>query len=311
MEYEIENFYCEVGAGRSGTNFLGQVLRSHPMLAYWRRPKYVWRHGNAWKPDDCLMADDATPRIKRYIHRRFHEFMTAQGKDHLLVCLQAMALGLEFVYEVFPDAKVIHIIRDGRDVAKSQTYHWMRHLGQETSRMLQNRGREVPLTDYPAYVGEFLGEMWYKLSRKNRRYAWGPRIKDWKRLSREMDILQYCALCWKECVGEARRVGLPKAPQQYYEIRFEDLVERPEQSVPALLDYMGLPMAAEVKRFIDEHIDRSRPRQYQRKMSDEELQRIRPYVEPLLKKLGYIETYDEPPSPPAEKSGPQCSPGTP
>jgi len=288
MAEDFEGLYLEVGAGRSGTNFLGLLLASHPLLAYWRRPKYIWRHGNAWKRDDCLTAEDASPRIKRYIRRRFYEYMVAAGKDRLLVNTQAMAVALDFVYEVFPDIKVVHIIRDGRDVAPSQVeeWRWREHPGSDT--IVRRRIKEVPLLDLPAYLPEYLGLKWYQWTGKQRRHTWGPKFKDWKRKLRSMDLLQYCAESWRACVASARAVGLRK-PDQYYEVLFEDLIEKPDETVPPLLEYMELPPAEEVDRFIDERIDRSRPRQYQRRMDDEQLARIMPIEEDLLRELGYLQ----------------------
>lgn len=287
--YDFEAFYCEVGAARSGTNFLGLVLASHPMLAYWRRPKYVWRHGNAWKPDDCLTADDASPRIRRYIRRRFWQYMKEREKDRLLVVTQANCLGLGFVNEVMPDGKIIHIIRDGRDCAASQAREWTIHVRPEAPKnLIFRRMLEVPVTDLPAYFGEFVGTMWRRLSGSKFRYSMGPKINDWKRLQREMDILEFSALNWATCVRAAREVGLGLPEGRYYEVRFEDLVAEPEKTVAELLVFMDLPPAEEVDHFIQQRVDRGRPGQYLSGLTQDQLDRIMPHMEDLLKELGYV-----------------------
>ncbi|MCA9102831.1 MAG: sulfotransferase [Pirellulales bacterium] len=291
-------FTCEVGAARSGTNFLGELLSQHPDLAYWRRPKYVWRHGNAWKSDDCLTADDARPRVKQYIRRRFTEKAQEEGKQHLLVCTQANSLALGFVDAVFPDGKIIHIIRDGREVASSQAKEWEIHSSITKSKgsrppfftLLRQRIGEVPPSDLPAYFGEFAGTVWTMLAGSKYRYSMGPKIHDWRKRKAEMGRLEYTALTWRECVAAAREVGRRLPANRYLEVRFEDVVARPEETVPRLLEFLGLPPAKEVDEFIAKRIDRSTVGKWLDRISDEEMARIMPYVGDLCRDLGYIDT---------------------
>lgn len=291
------DFTCEVGAARSGTNFLGELLSQHPQLAYWRRPKYVWRHGNAWKPDDCLSADCATPRVARYIRRRFGEYLAEQGKSQLLVCTQANTLALDFVNQVFPRGRIIHIIRDGREVAASQAKEWEIHSSLTKSKgsrppflkLLWDRFWEVPPTDLPAYFAEFAGTVWTMASGSKYRYSMGPKIHDWQRLKRELNRLAFTALTWRECVTAARRVGRTMPPERYLEVRFEDVVRQPEETVPRLLDFMGLPPAKEIDDFIAKKIDRSVAGKWVNRFNDEEMAQIMPYVGDLCRELGYLD----------------------
>ena len=291
---DLTGFTCEVGAARSGTNFLGELLSQHPDLAYWRRPKYIWRHGNAWKPDDCLTADDATPRIRRFIHKSFGDFLDHSGRKRLLVCTQSNSLGLEFVHAVFPEGKIIHIIRDGREVAPSQEQHWSKHnnlRGGEypsLATVVRNRIREVPLTDIPAYAGEFVGNLYNTVAGKKYRYSMGPKIKDWKRIGRELDRLEYCAVVWRECVTAAREVGKTLPADQYMEVKFEDLVSRPEETVPKLLEFMDLPSATEIDEFIERKLKRTNSGKWLKRLSTEQMDRVMPIVGDLCAELGYV-----------------------
>lgn len=290
-------FTCEVGAARSGTNFLGELLSQHPLLAYWRRPKYVWRHGNAWKPDDCLTPQAATPRVKGYIRGRFHDFLRESGRRQLLVCTQANTLALDFVHEVFPEGKIIHIIRDGREVAASQAKEWEIHSSLTKSKgsrppfyqLVWNRVWEVPPGDLPAYFSEFAGTVWTMVAGSKYRYSMGPKIKDWKRKKAEMDRLAFTALTWRECVTAARAVGRRLPPDQYLEVRFEDVVRRPEETVPRLLEFMGLPPAREIDEFVAQKIDRSVAGKWVNRFNDEEMAQIMPYVGDLCRELGYLD----------------------
>jgi hypothetical protein len=215
--------------------------------------------------------------------------MKEQGKDRLLVCTQANTLASEFVNEVFPDGKIIHIIRDGREVAMSaEQIEWRRHLSPKGRSVILRRVPEVPKTDLPAYAWEFFANLCKRIVWAKYRYSWGPKIKGWKKLDRSMGKLEFCALTWRECVSEARRVGLSMPKDRYYEIRFEDLIRKPEEVVPALLEFMELPPAREVDEFIERRIDRSKAGHWLDKAPKEALDRIAPYVNELCKELGYI-----------------------
>jgi hypothetical protein len=289
-------FILEVGAARSGTNFLGEVLSQHPHLAYWRRPKYVWRYGNAWKPDDCLTAADARPAVRRYVQRRFGEFLQRSGKQRLLVCTQANSLALDFVNAIFPHGKIVHIIRDGREVAASQQQEWQIHNAVFTSKgsrppfltLVARRLREVPLTDLPAYLPEFLGTTWTMLTGSQYRYSMGPKIRNWQQRARGMDRLAFGALTWRECVTAAREVGRQLPPSRYYEVKFEDVVSRPEATVPPLLDFLELPPSHEVDEFLAQRVDRSVSGKWLTQLTPEELDLIMPIIGDLCRELGYV-----------------------
>lgn len=293
---ELEGFVLEVGAARSGTNFLGDLLSQHRQLAYWRRPKYVWRHGNAWHPDDCLTAEMATPRVRRYIRGRFVEYVRKSGKPRLLVCTQSNSLALDFVNAVVPEAKIIHIIRDGREVAASQAKEWEIHSSLTKSignrppflKLLARRVKEVPLTDLPAYFAEFAGTVGTMLAGSKSRYSMGPKIKDWQRLKREMHRLAFTARTWQECVTAAREVGRRLGPERYLEVRFEDVVRAPGEAVPRMLEFMNLPPSPEIDRWVAERVKPETAGKWVGRFSEDELALIMPYVETLCRDLGYL-----------------------
>lgn len=292
----LDHFTLEVGAARSGTNFLGDLLSQHPQVEYWRRPKYVWRHGNAWHPDDCLTPQMARPGVKNYIRRQFQQRLAAAGKPHLLVCTQSNSLALGFVNEVFPEAKIIHIIRDGREVAASQAKEWQIHssltknIGSRPPflTLLRRRVKEVPLTDLPAYFPEFWGTVWTMLTRSKYRYSMGPKIQDWQKLRQTMDHLEFTALTWRECVNSARQVGRALGPQRYMEVRFEDVVREPQSTVPRMLAFMGLPPSPEVDRWVAEKVDPSVAGKWKDRVSQAEMDKILPFVGDLCRELGYV-----------------------
>ena len=62
-----------IGAPRSGTNMLRDVLVRFPGVATWPCDEinYIWRHGNLRYPSDEFPAERADARVQRYIRAQF------------------------------------------------------------------------------------------------------------------------------------------------------------------------------------------------------------------------------------------------
>jgi len=73
-----------IGAARSGTNMLRDVLCSIPGLTTWPCDEipYIWRHGNRDHPDDEFSPDMARPDVQRYILNQFRRIRIAIGFSH-------------------------------------------------------------------------------------------------------------------------------------------------------------------------------------------------------------------------------------
>src|SRR5688572_17089878 len=130
-----------IGTQRSGTTWMGSVLAKHPRLAYWPEPRHVWTRGNSYRPDDRLTAADARPRVARHIRDTFAHFVQERGKERLVEKTPSNCLRIPFLRAVYPDAKIILVVRDGRSVIRSTDE--ILEKGVPTDRMVQ-RALETP-----------------------------------------------------------------------------------------------------------------------------------------------------------------------
>jgi len=107
-----------VGCARSGTSILGELIASHPEVIYVFEAVTVWERGGMGENESHrLTAAHATPDITRQIRG----WAETTGREALMLVEKSPRniLRVPYVLEIFPDAKIIHIVRDGRDVACS------------------------------------------------------------------------------------------------------------------------------------------------------------------------------------------------
>jgi hypothetical protein len=94
------------------------LIASHPAVKYKHEAHAIWdRAGLGENASHRLTAAHATSEVRRSIRKKFSE---AQGQAALFAekCPRSV-LRVPFIRAVFPEAKLIHIVRDGRDVACS------------------------------------------------------------------------------------------------------------------------------------------------------------------------------------------------
>jgi hypothetical protein len=107
-----------VGCARSGTSILGELIASHPDVRYVFEAATVWERGGMGANESHrLTAAHATPDVNKVIR----QWAEAEGRDASMLVEKSPRniLRIPYVLEIFPEAKIIHIVRDGRDVACS------------------------------------------------------------------------------------------------------------------------------------------------------------------------------------------------
>ena len=124
-----------VGARRSGTNWVQRVLTAHPDVVAVPTETYLFARGLAplrerfqhaaigsYKVGSIYMPlDDMLDAFRDLCDRVFGGVLEAVGPEarYLLERSPGHADVLDLVGAVYPDARVVHIVRDGRDVARS------------------------------------------------------------------------------------------------------------------------------------------------------------------------------------------------
>lgn len=206
-----------VGAPRSGTSLLGDIIGALPEFSYHYEPPIV-------------------KVAARYVHeRRFREGFAARvfraiysglldrsGETHLRLAEKTPqnSVIVGFLARTFPDAQFLHIVRDGRDAALSYAEKpWLTEKGRKSGQ------------------------------RETGGYPFGPFARFWVESDRRDEFesttdLHRCIWAWRAHCAAARRDGAKLDATRWLEIRYEDLTERPGAVGALILDFLAVTAAA-------------------------------------------------------------------
>ena len=131
----LERMVFVVGVPRSGTNWIGRILASHPDVVVLPSETHLFSHGFAALAEQVqhgLVGSSATgtvylPRaeflslLREFADRAFGAVARATNAGARLVAERSPhhVWKLPLIGAVYPDARVLHVLRDGRDVTRS------------------------------------------------------------------------------------------------------------------------------------------------------------------------------------------------
>jgi hypothetical protein len=289
MNNNVDRPIIILGAPRSGTSVLARILCQHRDFAYVNEPRLIWRYGND-RCSDMLNTDHARPKVVKYIRSKFHQIVDSQGRLRLLEKTPSNSLRVDFINEVFPDCKFIHIIRNGYDSALSIRGYWDSHVKgiaqnkiDQKDNILIQRLREMHPRQIPFYMAEFLSRMMPQ-SLSKRRVAWGPRLPGMPQMIDDLDLLALCALQWKMCVEHASLKGRAYGQNRYFECRLEELDIK---TIREITEFCELPFDNNVDRYINNEFDKGLSGRRKSNVDLQTIKTLRSYIEPTMMWLGY------------------------
>ncbi|RLD79566.1 MAG: sulfotransferase, partial [Bacteroidetes bacterium] len=178
MNNEKEPIFI-IGAGRSGTNILRDVLTKLPNMITWPCDEInlVFRHGNRNLPHDEFDKSHINKEAGNYITETFSKLIKSSGNSNSIVVEKTCAnsLRIPFLNELFPEAKYIFIYRNGYDVTASAVKRWQAPI---EVKYLSKKLSFVPKSDIPFYAVKFFRNRLYQMfSNEKKQKQWGPVYK--------------------------------------------------------------------------------------------------------------------------------------
>ncbi len=286
-----------IGAARSGTNMLRDVLTALPGFGTWPCDEinYIWRYGNARFPSDELTPEHAQPHVRRYIRRQFNALAVRRGLRFVVEKTCANSLRVPFVDAVFPDAKYVFLVRDGRDVVASARKCWRAPL---RPMYLLRKARFVPWRDVPYYGCRYAYNRLYRLFSRQRRVAtWGPRFHEMDAFARTHSLEETCAEQWRRSVDAAARALAGLEDGRVYSVRYEDFVAHPAEHLARICRFLGFPADGDVIRAAVASVSSRSVGNWRHELEPPVAARIQTMLEPYLEAWGYTTASDAGPRP--------------
>jgi hypothetical protein len=276
-----------IGAARSGTNMLRDVLTQLPGFGTWPCDEinYIWRYGNAQYPTDEFSPELATEPVKRYIRRAFARLSCARQVPYVVEKTCANSLRVAFVNQVVPEAKFIFIIRDGRDVVASALKRWSASLDLP---YILKKARYVPLRDMPYYASRYVWNHIYRLFDREKQLAfWGPRFAGMDEMLCDHSLPEVCAAQWSRSVIRAAEDFKNIAPDRVHKIHYEAFVTQPLEELKHIETFLGASVPeAQLASAVSSVSDRSVGK-WRQELSSDTLVTLEPWLRETLERHGY------------------------
>jgi hypothetical protein len=240
-----------VGCPRSGTSLMADLFATHPDVANWSEAGRLWDPIDYSNPeaDHCWGAERVRPREARRLHGWCEWYRRSQRKRRFLNKHPRNSVRIDYLDRILPDARFVHVIRDGRAVVASM-------LAQIRARP---RRQTLPFGGFCKPPG-------------------------WRALLRD-DRVEQTALQWREIVRHVRERGGRLAPR-YVEVRYEDACEQPAQAFRTLFAFAGLPYGEPELAAIPERLE-NRNARFRDVLSESEIATVERVAAELLAQLGY------------------------
>ena len=204
---------------------------------------------------DYLIDVKATPAERHKTRRAVRWALRLQGKSRFIAKITGPAR-MGYLDSVFPDAVFVHVIRDGRAVVNSllNIPFWK-----------EGGGHERP---------------WWKNGLPE---GWEA---EWERFGRSPAAL--AAIQWRTIMDVTRREKEQLSPGRYFEIRYEDFINAPVETMRRVAADCGLRPSAKLDDYV------GRPGRYRdmnlkwvKRFSSEEIDDLHQIMGEWLERSGY------------------------
>jgi hypothetical protein len=228
-----------IGCGRSGTSIFGTALSKHRHVTYLNEPRHlwfsaypetdIWTH-NAYSHNGKLIltATDVEDKKSNKLSRLFRFETIKSRKPVLIEKLPINSFRLHFVHQIFPDARFIHIYRNGLEVARSIEKFCERD--------------------------DWFGENYYKWE-KLVEYALGR--------DNTYNLPALCSTCfdkglleWRLSTEAAVDFSRNLPDDAFFELSYDDLVQSPVATISQVLNFIGIDNDLGVLEFAAENLSR-------------------------------------------------------
>ena len=277
-----------LGAGRSGTKFLRDILGVSSNVAVIPYDVgYVWRYGNENFPHDELTPDMLTDSIKEYVKKTLPQLTKNNPfkTDVTLLIEKSVPNTLRpaFLHAIYPNAKFIHLIRDGRAVTESAMRLWK---APPEKGYLLKKLRYFPWTNYRYAIWYINNIIKGKFGSGRGQQTWGPRYEGIDEDINELPLEVVCARQWKKCIETSLLQLSTMKQDSLLEVRYEDLMSD-SSAISEVCDFLAIEDKDAVIADYENIVVRTHTDKWKKSLSTDQLKLINSEIEILNSQLGY------------------------
>ncbi len=282
-----------IGAARSGTKLLRTILsQSESIGAIPYDMGYIWQYGHYDLGHDEM--NDIVPKPNEIAFIRNYIFKQAKKQNIPIIIEKTVSntLRIDYIKKVFPKAKIIHLYRDGRDVALSAKERWEGSIFDselQSKREILQKVIDLPIVAVSPYILKYAKNNFRHLFSRNSTHTevWGPIYKDINKDKEKYDLLTLCSLQWRKSINSAlESLRQYKKDIDYIEVKYEDLIANPLEQIDRIGTFLNISDIDRLKNYATENIRQS-SRQKWKKEEKEKIKLIEKTINHELTKLGY------------------------
>lgn len=275
-----------IGAARSGTKLVRDIIASHPEVD--KIPydiNYIWRLGNEALDHDEIAPERITPQISTKIRRYFSS--CSHGAPYLVEKTVSNCLRIFAVDKVFPEARFIHLYRDGWDVIESSFRQW---TAPPDWRYIIAKTRTYPFMLAFGYAMNYVSKLARHIFARDGGSVnpWGPCYQGIYQDINSKPLLEVCAIQWYRCVAKSVRDLKDVSPDRVYHLKYEDFIRDPQAKLIEIADYLGYDPKPYFNRVTDS-VTSNNIGKGCRVLSDEQKQLVKQYVTDATRLLESIQ----------------------
>ncbi|UCG02030.1 MAG: sulfotransferase [Candidatus Heimdallarchaeota archaeon] len=276
-----------IGAPRSGTNILRDSISEFPGVSTWPCDEinFIWKHGNISFPHDELSLELLTSSIQLFIRKQFEKIHNKTGCKIVLEKTCANTLRLDYVDKIFPDAKYIHILRDGRDAVESIIRCWKNPVN--PPKYYLDKFLIVPPPDRLKVLWVILRKRFY-FKKVHSWRSWGPEFCNLRNLLNEKrPLYEICAFQWLACVSKTLEFFEKIDPSRYFILKYENFVKNPKPYFFEIGKFLNISVKENQAEKIIESISQKNISKWKLSQYRQKVENIIPLISNMLHRLNY------------------------
>lgn len=279
-----------VATVRSGTTMTAACFNQHDEIHVVREQRMLWTDGNTDLGHDRLLVENARPEVVKKIRDAFLQLQEEKGNKRIFEKTPSNCIRVPFIHKIFPEALIIHMVRNGRDNVSSCLPFWTRP---RKKRRIIRRIKETPIYQWPGLLPRLLRDQ------VGMRTGMSKRVKSWGVIYPEMfadlenknnKLIEVIAKQWcyavetastdlKEQVGEGN----------YLEWKYEELCAEPQRHFEAALGMAGLKMTSHLERYLAENVHEQAVDAWKKRLTPNQVALIDPIIAPGMRRFGYAQ----------------------